>query len=286
MTQFKDDAADAVALANEQLDQIIKNLEKKEPAMSRELEREIGRLKKGLFDLRAAEPACDPVCDCADRTPYGLLHDKLCPCYERQEASQEIAAQTIAKTAEPAGTPAPQGAIACVQIAAGKAESISMNLSAALAGMRQVSPPAAEPAGDDQDVSGGLSGRVLDCALRHCRSIITCDFRDAGYRRAKEMRDAAISEIAAIIVSESDGDAVGPDGKWQCVCGPTRYAANVRHCPKCGGPERYSAAEPAGQPDDWRDCNRGHQPVRWRGHGGCPLCVMVEILRNQEPDDG
>lgn len=42
------------------------------------------------------------------------------------------------------------------------------------------------------------------------------------------------------------------------------------------------AAEPTGE--KWRTCNRGHQPVKWPGWGSCPLCVMVEVLRDQEPE--
>lgn len=147
--------------------------------------------------------------------------------------------------AEPAApTPATQGAIACVHVAARKAEDITMNLAAALAGMRQVQPvPAAESSAvaSAKAVSPQLAddiGRILDqltsqvevaaegprlAVMEHIDAIAALTKPGARLPKAELAGGSAKDEVRK--------GAIGSWG-WMCGCGYINGAMSEA-CEKC-----------------------------------------------------
>ncbi len=135
----------------------------------------------------------------------------------------------------------------------------------------QANPKTAESGGIiyPQGRHGGLPGRILDCAVRYLHAVLAVDWRDAGYRRAKGMRDVAVEQITGLInlaaAEAAGGIDVGlgtPDGPpmdkpietpeaagdpypepktWACWCG-RNSRVDQAHCWSCGRPRPAEAA--------------------------------------------
>ncbi len=91
---------------------------------------------------------------------------------------------------------------------------------------------------------------------------------------------------AAEPAGEPDREVPSTDGKpWRWKCGKcgTVHANTWTFCLTCnkaaydrGFRDGKAAAEPAG----WHTCNRGHQTVKWRDDGHCPICAMAQVVQD------